>query len=61
MEEGKTLFTQNLSLQEYKNHCKKTRQSLKIKTFLKTKCITLTGRKAKDLTKVHHATQGRFT
>ena len=37
------------------------RQSSKIKTFLKTKGITLTGRKAKDLTKVHHTAQGRFT
>ena len=39
----------------------KMRQSSKIKTFLKSKCITLTGRKAKGLTKVHHTTKGRFT
>ena len=37
------------------------RDRARSKIFLKTQCITLTGRKATNLTKLQHSAQGRCT
>ena len=54
---GKTLMYTELQIQDY---CKK-RDRARIKIFLRTQCITLTGRKAANLTRLQYSAQGRCT
>ena len=41
------------------NYCINERE-MEVKILLKTKCVTLSGRRAKDITKLHHTTQGQY-